>query len=233
MSARQAGNAVVMILVAVFLFGLLAATFMRSAKTGQGNMSTQQARLAAQQIFDYSSKFERVFNKLRQNGCSIDEIGYYIPGDIRFQDYGSAPPNECNILNSDGGNLNAPTFYADGLLERDLPWWNLYVGGDFGYGWIDGVGTTDATVNSKDFVFFVRGVKKPICESINQALKITVDLTTARWANFWFVPYPRDYTGNTYIMSGDLAGKNAACYFEGNDGSSADNYVYYQVIYER
>ena len=54
----QAGNAIIYILIAIALFAALAYVFMRGARTGQGNLTMNQAKLGAQEIVAKANAFE-------------------------------------------------------------------------------------------------------------------------------------------------------------------------------
>lgn len=205
---------------------------MKGMRGGTGSFNAQQASLAAQEILEYSGRFERTLDRLRQKGCSIDDIGYYIVGDGRFSQYGTPPPNECNILHSAGGNMQPPTFLADGMLDAALPGWVYYVGGDLVFTWVDGIGTTDITDNSKDLLFWVRGVKKPICEKLNNALKVTPDLTVPHFLDVRHYSHPIDWSATTTMLSGDFSDKRSGCYFYGLI-SGINEYDFYYVVYSR
>ncbi len=73
---HQGGNAVLLILIGVALFAALAYTFMKGSKQGQGNMSTQQAKIVAQNIRSYAMDIEQGINKLVRRGCSQDQLSF-------------------------------------------------------------------------------------------------------------------------------------------------------------
>lgn len=230
MKSRQAGNAIIIILIAVFLFGALAAVFMRGAKTGHGNLTSQQAKLAAQEIIDYAQALERTISKLRQNGCSENELSYYDASITKASLYAAAPPpNECNIFHAGGGKMTSPQFYKRGFLDTTLPWWNDYIGGDLVYMVVDGIGRTAGDNASKDTVFWVRGVKKEICDALNTQLSVAPNMTTVRLSNIRMYYYPNTFNLSTATaLAGDLKGKTAACYLYNNTPMEYD--FFYVVI---
>ena len=232
MTNRQAGNAIVVILIAIALFGALAAAFMRGSKTGQGNLTSQQAQLAAAEIMNYAQTLERTIGKLRQNGCSENDISYYDANISKASLYAaSAPPDECNIFHPDGGKMAAPAFLQQGFLDSSLPSWNNYIGGDLVYVVVDGIGKTAGDNASKDLVFWVRGVKKEICDALNRQLAVTPNMTTSRLANIRIFYYPNTFNLSAATpLTGDLKNKTAACYMYNN---SPREYDFYYVVIAR
>lgn len=183
MRSSQAGNAIVIILIAVFLFGALAAVFMRGAKTGQGNLTTQQAKLAAQEILDFYNSLERAANKLRSKGCSENDISFANPNDagafITYNHPSTAPSdNSCHIFDPAGANLLMGMDWEKYQISRDqIPtvpednYGQSYM--RIGIAGIIGVGTDAGT----DLMFQLNYVNPKICDEYNKLLKYQIDLT--------------------------------------------------------
>lgn len=106
MALRQAGSAFVYILIAVALFAALLFFFIRSAQTGQGNLTRHQVGMYAQEIIDYGIAIERAVDKLRRNGCSEREISFQDPLRATYSNYfyQSTRP-ECLVHGPQGGNI--------------------------------------------------------------------------------------------------------------------------------
>lgn len=109
---RQSGNAVVFILIGVALFGALAYTFTRGARTGQGNLSATQARVAAQELAAFLTTVNKAFQKLRQNGCSENDISFAYTGTngtmgTSGSNHPSTAPGDysCHIFRAEGGGV--------------------------------------------------------------------------------------------------------------------------------
>lgn len=91
---------------------------MRGSQSGQGNLTQNQARLAAQEILAYAQSIEQAINKLRQRGCSESELDIqnniwlrvngtppYTPTD----NSGARPDGTCALFLPTGANLKAMT----------------------------------------------------------------------------------------------------------------------------
>ena len=112
MRSSERGNAVIFILLAVALFAGLAYTFMRGAKSGQGNLTAGQAKLAAQDIINYSLTLERGVDKLMQRGCSQDELSFENAQKTGFYWENSTAPADksCHIYDAAGAGLTDGEF---------------------------------------------------------------------------------------------------------------------------
>lgn len=114
-SARsRSGNVVVYILVVIALFGALAYTFMRSSQTGQGSISSHQARLTAIEMIDQANRIERAVQKLLRNGCSEMELNFKhpsFPASPWLNNINARPDGDCDIYGPAGGVQ--PLFYPE------------------------------------------------------------------------------------------------------------------------
>ncbi|HEU4838606.1 MAG TPA: hypothetical protein VFS88_04255 [Micavibrio sp.] len=115
MASKQSGNAIILILIAIFLFGALAATFTRGMRAGQGNLSANQARLAASEIADYFNTADKAMQKLRRRGCSEDNISFmhpeytsyfYTTNQPQIEPATTPSDGSCELFESTGGGLN-------------------------------------------------------------------------------------------------------------------------------
>lgn len=101
----QSGNVFVIIFIAVVLFGALGFTFSKSANKGTGNLTKQQAKVAAQDILNYARLVEGAVDRVRRNGCSETEISFdYNVGSVYFNS-NSPPDKSCHIFDDNGGKI--------------------------------------------------------------------------------------------------------------------------------
>lgn len=110
---RQSGNAIVFILLGIALFAGLAHTFMRGSQQGQGNLGSNQSRLAAQELLSFFSDIDRAVQKLRQRGCSENDISFANEYDnatwAAVNDPGTAPPDKsCHVFDTAGAGMIFP-----------------------------------------------------------------------------------------------------------------------------
>ncbi len=114
---RQSGNAIVFILLGIALFAGLAHTFMRGSQQGQGNLTSYQTKLAAQEILDYAQNIEKSIANLQNRGCSENQFSF-ANGMWQFENgsavfaggHNSNSVAECEMFNpSSGAKLTAMT----------------------------------------------------------------------------------------------------------------------------
>lgn len=106
---HQSGNAVLLILLGVALFAALAYTFMRGSQQGQGNMSAQQAKIAAQEIRNSALNIDRAINKLVSRGCSQDQLslsGTTNRTTTHYINTWAPSDGSCNVFGSNGGGVS-------------------------------------------------------------------------------------------------------------------------------
>ena len=96
--SHQSGNVFIIILIGVLLFAALLYTFSRSLQTSGGNISSQQAEIAGQEILNYSRMLEEAVNRVRQNGCSENEISFETSDQpSKYNNLNSPTDNSCHI----------------------------------------------------------------------------------------------------------------------------------------
>lgn len=227
MKSSERGSAVIFILLAIALFAALAFSFIKSGQQSVGSMSAQKASLAASEVLEYAQRLERTVDKLRRNGCSEKDLSYYIAGNTSYADYAHTPttPDECNILNASGGGMSPPTFNEEGYLDPAVNSTFYTNEAELIYLRIDDVGTTANGEASNDLLFYVRGLTRPICEQINQKLKLSIDLNYATYVTFQ--KYNGSFAGGANLLAqGGFSGVTAACY----SYNGADSNFYYVVL---
>lgn len=174
-SRSTSGNAVVLVLIGVALFGALAYTFMRGAKQGQGNLTKQQAKIAAQELLDFLGTVEKATNKLRSRGCSESDISFANTGDtgpfVAANDPATAPSDgSCDIFNSSGGGLNFNMNWEK--YQISLAEITQYAAGNenqYGniYFRIGTASTVDVGTAANDLMMHLNFVQPEICRQFN------------------------------------------------------------------
>ncbi len=203
--SSRSGNAIIFVLVGVALFGALAYTFMRGAKSGSGNLTAQQARMAAQELADFFSTLDRAIQKLRLKGCSENDISFASSNDtgayVTDNDSTTAPPDKsCHVFDPNGGGM---TLDLD-LEKYQVPVNQINASFQYQYGQIlfrrllssvVGIGTS-----SNDYMVHFNFIQPEICNAYNALVGVTVDLTVSDTGNV---------SGDTVAA---LAGKGSVCY---------------------
>lgn len=237
MATRQAGNAIIIILIAVFLFGALAATFMRGSRTGQGNLTAQQAKLVAQEIMMYGTQLEKATNKIRQNNCSENQINLNNTTEAGYTNPDAPSDGSCDLFSANGGNvswLTPPNGSNDGSPYH-------FVGGPVIHT-RDGRNSTYDAANA-ELVMYLADVNAAVCSALNTNLGITgipVDQNDVPS----FPKFTGTFTAEENVMGllgsqpspciaapgTGLCGRNAGCFQEENGGQ---RYLYYHIILSR
>jgi len=189
----QSGNAIFLILVAVALFGALAYTFMKGARSTSGNMSPQQAKIAAQDILDYAQTVENGVNKLRSKGCSEGDLNFNhsLPPGAQETNPSAPADGSCDVFGPNGANISPPTppsnWYVSEAMGTDWIGSNYY--------WYTGsesyqdIGTSCASASCGDLALNLWDITKDICDAINNQLgynftTIPVDTGSHCWGAF-------------------------------------------------
>lgn len=171
---HQSGNAMVYILIAVLLFAALAYTFLKSGQTGQGSLSKEQSKIAAGQILSFANNVEKAVEKLRQRGCSENQISFvgattYAPGNYTYSNANAPSDNSCDVFNANGG----------GVIDVDMrPYMTAEASRDMGqtlYTGSNSVSSVDLDPASpqKDLLMIVSDLDPNVCTAINDILGVT------------------------------------------------------------
>jgi len=239
MRSKQAGNAIVVILIAVFLFGALAAVFMRGARTGQGQLTDNQARIAAQELIDYGQKVEKAIDKLRVKGCSETGLSFantvyrLYNNNIIYNDghNPNAPvTGECDIFKTSGAGLVPRLFQQQTVYVNTLPLTSTGHGSaEFRTARVPGVGDP-----AKDeLLFTIPVVQTDVCAAINKILGVANHASgrppVAQWSSSAYSsPF---FPGTMTIVDdeGAISGKTAFC-SRYSTGADVWNNSFFQVL---
>ena len=221
----QSGNAVIFILVAIALFAALAYTFMRSAQTGQGNMTAGQAKLAAQEIINHGGNVSRAIEKLLSRGCSETQISFeniydYDPFHLNTN---SPPSKECHVFDPAGGNVTP----LEDKWTGDIFY---YTGSDA----ITGVGTTCAGPSCAELSMNLWSIPQNLCDELNRQAGNNFSSTPSN-TGLCGGPFNGPFVcGGSPVRvvfpSSPLSGKRVVCY---NHTASGYGPVFNMVIMER
>lgn len=193
MASKQAGNAIILILIAIFLFGALAAAFTRGMRAGQGSLNANQARLAASEIADYFNTADKALQKLRRRGCSEDHINFmhseytsyfYTTNQLQIEPPTSPPDGSCNVFDSNGAGLNMSIDTQKYQIPYDTLDAHVCPGGEcsaksyydniafFASTSVQNVGTA-----ASDRAFRLAWVQLPVCREYNKLVGVPADET--------------------------------------------------------
>jgi len=167
---NQNGNVFFLVLAGIVLFAALLFTFTKSSQKGTGNLSKQQAKIAAQEILNYAQLVEGAVNRVRQNGCSENEISFI--NDI-IAGYTNTPDNKCRIFNSEGGRLQMAFLNKSWLDEAQA------TASDFkNYNFVGIGGVEGQQSSASDLNIVAPYLSQQVCSEINKSLNIDLPIPT-------------------------------------------------------
>jgi len=210
---KQRGNVFILIMLGVFLFGALMYSFTKSGNQGAGNLTKQQAKIAAQEILNYVRLVEGAVDRVRRNGCSESEISFENSVVSAYLNPNSPTNKSCHIFDDEGGKLswsNPPlAFHFD---DPAFFFGKYYF---ISAQWI-GHGCDDPNDKCVDLIMALSNLDKTTCSEINKNFNLSsssipteVNSGGNRFqGNFTYISAHifSDEAGSTII-----AGKNGAC----------------------
>lgn len=243
----QSGNALWFILVAIALLAALTFALTQNSSKTSDNLSTEQARIVAQQTMRDFNEYTQGIQKLTSmHNCSESQISFentFIdPGSIYFNPK-SPLDHRCHMFLPEGAGLVRRSAPA-GLLDRsktagDTRW---TVVGNLS---VNGVGpekedeSTCAT-NCAEMVMGTQYIDPEVCRQYNQLLKLNSGQPVAGGGNVdWTTYYVGEFSNGTggsekiYEGSGDenskLYGITSACFYT-MQGSYRNHQIYHVLI---
>lgn len=233
----QSGAALFYIMIAVVLIAGLSMIMSRGGRQSTETMNADQARIAAQDIIDYSNSITQTFQKMRLRGVRETEFDVSNPvyklysGALASSANSSCTNDTCKVFHVGGGAMQAR--YAP-----DNAWGNNSGAGGSTSGMgafrvlaIQGVGTTEP-----DLIFDMTYLNKETCVAINKILNVP-DPTTLPSDTYAMVNYSGNITtfpapgagGPLGDTATELAGRTAFCVQAKPD----EYYMFYQVVLAR
>lgn len=242
---RQSGSAFFIILIAIAMFGALSYALMRDSRTNSGQLTDQQARLAAQEIISYGDAIATAVQKLKLRGCSNEQISFDgHNGTSKLKDgtpyvytHGSTPADgSCAVFNPNGGAVN-PSLLSTGYADPNLVLTNIMHPQSFYVSAmrVMGIGSDDAGTAGSDLVLRVGRLQKNVCLRLNDLLGITnpAGLVPEDVSYCNNAPFTGTYQACAQAMSNtapEIAGKTAFC---SNSGSDEISRIYFKVLIAR
>lgn len=240
---NQSGNVFIIILLGVFLFGALLYSFSKSANQGTGNLSKQQAKVAAQEILSYARLVEGAVDRVRRNGCSETQISFENAVVSGYSNPNAPADKSCHIFNDAGGQLayaEIPKNYLDTSFSSyqsnlSTTWGEWLFGGR---NTIPRVGTTCATQDCKELLASIHFIQKDICFEINKLLNIPhisgdapPERTSSPPGGIATLKFTGLYTNSANGVDAGVSGANSACLKVSVSGKNY--YFFYHVLIAR
>lgn len=234
-AGRQSGNAFMLVMIGVVLFGALMFTFSRGARQGDGNMSARRTEIAAADMLAYAQRVERGVSRILAGGnCSENFISFehdQLPAMAANPD---APGTfTCHVFHKNGGNvtpLKPETFGVNGMA--------IVASGATA---ISGVGTHDPAdaTGHQDIVLWFTNIPQPLCTELNRRAGHNVPIPAVGDVPNWsFGPLQSSsHFGNGLLALGaSVNGAPALCVNRNataTAGTIPQGYNFYYVLHAR
>lgn len=182
----QRGNAMVYILVALALFGILTAVLARrGAQTDTENLTEEMAQFESAQILAYAQSTQKAVDQMLMSGTTPDDIDFTTPNDDSFDD----GAHIYKLFHPEGGGLTYKS--ADTKLFDTL--------GGVASGWYIGMfNNVEWTPTlQQDIMLTAYGIKQPVCEAINEKITGSKDIPALSSAVMSELLVPPTTTGHS------------------------------------
>ncbi len=172
----QSGSAFFIILIAIFMFAGLSYALLQGNRTSQANLTSEQARIAAEELINMSNTVQKAVQAMRLRGVSETQFDFSNSawkrnnGTAISQSNGSCTSTNCKIFTVGGGNVIAQAPSAnvkDPSISNPSTYWTEGHSGPRTLR-IKGIGSD----TSAELVLVTPFIKKEICTKINDLLGI-------------------------------------------------------------
>ncbi len=238
---RESGNVLFLILIAVALFAALSYAVTSSSRSGSGNTNDETNLINSSTITQYPASIRTAIIRMQvSKNITTAELEFNAPADFaNCETAGGVLGANC-VFHPDGGSATFAPASANVMASGTQTDWVFNSDNQIN---LIGrtVGTTNtATAASADVIAFLVGVRKGICQRINEELRITgipVETNTISVANTMVnvdgtTPPGIGASGTGQTIGGDIAaldGQSFGCFRNG----AAGPYVYYHVLIEQ
>lgn len=217
----MAGNALLYILLALGLLGLLTMTLRnQSDQAGGETLEKEQAQLYATKMVSYAASLKNTIDQMLMTGTLPANLIFLNPRETGFD----TPPHINKIFHPDGGGISyeAPTQPPFQGVE------DLTNAGGWYIGRFNNVEWTQSAAN--DIIITAHRIERSVCEYINRQITGTTDIPALTGeTESYLVDDSYHGTGNldlTEIVCADCEGYPALCV--SNNG--ATSFSYYNII---
>lgn len=167
----QSGNAMIYILIALGLIGLLTATMMRQDSTASDDLSQEQAEFQAAQILEYTAAAQNVINQMVVLGTNPNDIDFVLPSNASF----NTAPHYNKFFHPQGGGL----IYQDATLP---PFVSNATTPPAGWHFTKRTNVEWTPSATADLIMTARSIDPTVCRVLNKKITgsdaiVTVDVT--------------------------------------------------------
>ena len=164
----EGGNALIFILIAIALLGLLTVSLSKSSSDSNDTGSFEQNQIAASEILTYAKSIENAVQSLLARGCSENEISFENGVVAGYTNPNSPTDNSCHVFDVAGAGM---TYIKpnENWLDKSFSASSSYGNIVFtGHPRIIGIETTRA-----ELTLITPYLNLNTCEAINKITKIT------------------------------------------------------------
>ena len=213
----QSGNVIIIIFIAVALFGALAFAFNQTSRTSTVFISDSAADATASRIIAYGNELKNAYKKIEIRGCDVMEISFENPVETGYINANAPASNKCHIFAPEGGNLE-----YDALNDEDIRFTDRHRLANFGCN-----GASLCT----EILYALKDIDEKLCTALNEKIGIDGIPTDTNGAGA-LTKFNGAFTGSgTSIGEADtnLLGQPIACYLDSDDSE----YIFYYNLKTR
>lgn len=171
--AKQRGNAMVYVLIALALFGFLTITLSSQNDQADGqDLDDEQAVLYANELISYVASAQQAVDMMLATGSEIDDLDFVIPSDAAFD----TPPHYNKVFHPQGGGLNYQKSFNSNIATAPNAGW--FIQNLINVEW--------TTTTANDILLSALRINKTVCDSLNKKIGITTAPITLKGLNGYF-----------------------------------------------
>ncbi len=158
---KEAGNAMIYVLIAIVLFAALSLIVARQGDNSEsGALDNERSEIAATQIIQTSMQLKQGVDQMLYSGSEPDELDFVTPDD---EPAFSTAPNVHKVFHPAGGGLILQPVPVQGTNEvSTTPPARWYIGRFINIEW--------TSTAQEDVILTAHQLSEPVCRAINQKL---------------------------------------------------------------
>jgi len=222
----------ILILIACALFGALTYAVSQNMRGSTGQMTSDQSKLAAEDIISYANTLGNTVQKLKLQGCADNQFDFVtgstwtlVNGSPTMTANPSAPASGCSVFSAQDGKTQSiifPINYTTGVTPGPTST-------ALGHGKIYRVAVPGVGSSEQDVVYCLARLSTDVCLKINDALGVTNPGGSPPQISHTATNYDGTFTGTGKtiidLSGGYITGKTAFC--------DKDNTALWQVLIAR
>lgn len=245
--AKENGNVLFLILIAVALFAALSYAITQSSRTSGSNGNKEQSVLNGIPLIDYGTAIQSAILRMKvSSACTDHQISFENSLLAGYTNPNAPSGKQCHVFDPSGGGMSMMKLnenLLDATYLANIRYGYPYFGNGNAIMYIGiqppGGAGTDPGV---DLVMFIPFLKREVCVSINNKLGVGATDAEPPWANDPTNRIGSNLFAGTYsyadiILVPEMRGKQSGCMkinnFSGGAGAAPNAYVYAHVLIAR